>query len=337
MYRRHMPDVRDLAQKLEALLGEFAELVTLIPDLSKQSRASALRHLGETIQRLRLIEASVAPDARIDSLVSAAGNLVATLPEVERLVDALPRGQRSKLRIALDKSVRALDSFAAKLDPINQPDAEFDPANPDIIGRLIAKAMIGRDQVPLRSLEDREFYGSGVYAIYYVGSFDAYQLIRRTNHPIYVGKADPENVHATSARLQGRKLWHRLARDHLKSIDRTNNLDVVDFHCRYLVVRSAWQTTAEDYLIDLFKPVWNNQTKVCSGFGKHGDTASTRGNTVSLWDTLHPGRPWATGGENLVNPKSPEDIKAKIAAHFTEHPPTREVDSDISLLSTSAG
>ena len=103
-----------------------------------------------------------------------------------------------------------------------------------------------------------------------------------------------------------------------------------DFDCRYLVVRSAWQKTAEDYLIGRFKPIWNNETKVCFGFGKHGDKARTRQNTVSLWDTLHPGRPWATGGDNLPNAKSPEDIEREIARHFRENPPITKVDTSIS-------
>ena len=60
-----------------------------------------------------------------------------------------------------------------------------------------------------------------------------------------------------------------------------------------------------NYLIDRFKPIWNNETKVCFGFGKHGDNAATRRNTVSPWDTLHPGRPWATGGRN--RPTEPQD------------------------------
>ena len=70
------------------------------------------------------------------------------------------------LRNRLDESVRALSDFAARLHPLRTPDAEFDPADPRVIGQLIAKAMIGRDCVLLTSLRDSGFYGSGVYAIY---------------------------------------------------------------------------------------------------------------------------------------------------------------------------
>ena len=36
-------------------------------------------------------------------------------------------------------------------------------------------------------------------------------------------------------------------------------------------VQSHWQGAAEGYLINLFRPVWNNETDVCYGLGKHGD------------------------------------------------------------------
>lgn len=137
-------------------------------------------------------------------------------------------------------------------------------------------------------------------------------------------------MYATTARNQGQTLWKRLVQDHLRSITQADNLNVDDFDCRHLVVRSAWQATAEDYLIDRFKPIWNNQAKVCFGFGKHGDNAATRRNTVSPWDTLHPGRPWATGGRNRPNPKTPADIERDIAEHFRENSPFVKVDTGIS-------
>ena len=151
--------------------------------------------------------------------------------------------------------------------------------------------------------------------------------------PIYVGKADPADIHATTARDQGQRLWHRLARDRLRSIGSAQNLDLSDFDCRYLVVRSAWQKTAEDYLIGRFTPIW--ETSICMGFGKHGDSGPTRRNTVSPWDTLHNGRSWAAAADNVRNPKSVRQIKAEIAEHFAGNPPALEVDSSISLTGDS--
>jgi hypothetical protein len=83
-------------------------------------------------------------------------------------------------------------------------------------------------------------------------------------------------------------------------------------------VRSAWIETAEDLLINWFQPVWNNEMKVCIGFGKHGDSAGTRKNERSPWDTIHPGRPWATSEQNTPNKRSAEDILKDIAAHFAK-------------------
>jgi hypothetical protein len=119
---------------------------------------------------------------------------------------------------------------------------------------------------------------------------------------------------------QGARLHTRL-KDHFRSLSHAENLDVADFDCRYLVVRSAWVETAEDLLIDWFKPVWNNELKVCYGFGKHGDSADTRSNERSPWDTLHPGRPWAKSAKNTPNKRSSEHILADIVEHFKKFPP----------------
>ena len=99
------------------------------------------------------------------------------------------------------------------------------------------------------------------------------------------------------------------------------NLKVEDFDCRYLVVRSAWVETAEDLLIHQFKPIWNNEIKICYGFGKHGDKSTTRSNERSPWDTLHPGRPWATDEGNTPNKRSVDHIRQDIAAHFQKQVP----------------
>lgn len=58
-----------------------------------------------------------------------------------------------------------------------------------MIGKLIADTLVVQPRHKLS--EVGKFYGSGVYAIYYTGSFPAYDLITGTDKPIYVGKADP--------------------------------------------------------------------------------------------------------------------------------------------------
>ncbi|MGQ0644122.1 MAG: Eco29kI family restriction endonuclease [Elusimicrobiota bacterium] len=218
---------------------------------------------------------------------------------------------RDDLRIAIAK----LHSLAISLDPVKQPPEFFDPSDPRKVGEMVAGALVLQPLRPLSSIH--KFYGSGVYAIYYRGGFDAYRPISKTNHPIYVGKADPQDGHARTPERQGTRLSIRLS-EHLKSIGLARNLEAGDFDCRYLVVVSGWQKAAEEHLIHRYKPVWNNEIKICYGFGKHGDDAKTRSNKRSPWDMLHPGRPWAEG--NAPNARSVVQIKADIREHFRKFP-----------------
>lgn len=216
-------------------------------------------------------------------------------------------------RRRLTETGESLFTLAKMLDPVREPDLILDPSDPKVIGKIIANTLLEQPRHPLKTVG--RFYGSGVYAIYYNGDFDAYRLISKKDHPLYVGKADPADLDAVSVHEQGEKLSGRL-KEHLRSIVYAENLDAEDFDCRFLVVKSAWQKTAEDYLIDRFKPVWNSEMNVCYGFGKHGDSSSTRRNTRSPWDTVHMGRPWAKGDSNVINPKSANEIIAKIKTHL---------------------
>src|SRR5581483_4921049 len=228
--------------------------------------------------------------------------------------------KRRALKKELESVVLRLNSLAQSFDQIRQPKHVFDPTSPKVIGEIVARALLLQDKETISIATEQPFYGAGVYALYYRGSFDCYAPISGKEHPIYVGKADPEEMHALLPSEQGPRLFNRL-RDHKRSIASAENLKLQDFDCRYLVVRSAWIETAEDLLIDWFKPVWNNEMKVCYGFGKHGDSPETRANERSPWDTLHPGRPWAKSENNTPNKKSLEQIQADIAAHFKQYPP----------------
>lgn len=87
------------------------------------------------------------------------------------------------------------------------PRATFDPADPKAIGRMVSIALLAQ---PLIALEDiQPAYGSGVYAIYYRGEHPLYASISGSETPIYVGKADPANHDASTAREQGAKLTAR--------------------------------------------------------------------------------------------------------------------------------
>lgn len=253
--------------------------------------------------------------------------LSAFIEELRKLLRALPpapidtkgiSSQRiGKLLKDIDAAIQTLEKLKLDLDPIKQPAHQFDPADPSTMGRLIARTML---EQKLHSLYDlQRFWGSGVYAIYYTGNFNAYCSISGTDIPIYVGKVNPSNSNAQTPQEQGDKLWQRLVKDHAKNIGLATNLDVKDFQCRYLVTSSTWQNTAESYLIDTFKPAWNSEMKVCYGFGKHGDHSTTRANTRSPWDELHPGRPWASSSP--PNPKPQSEIIEDILGHYEKHPP----------------
>jgi hypothetical protein len=224
----------------------------------------------------------------------------------------------SHLRKRIDDALRALtnriDGLLRDLDPIRHPTSVFDPANPKIIGRFIALALVAQPRHNLAAVE--RFYGSGVYAIYYRGGFNLYQPIANAETPIYVGKAGPALPNARTPLEQSDRLARRLE-DHRKNIGKaTSTLSIGDFECRFLVVQSGYETAAEDYLIHLFQPIWNSETNILFGLGKHGDDAGTRANKRSPWDTLHPGREWAAA--SIEDARTRAQIKADLARHFGE-------------------
>jgi hypothetical protein len=249
-------------------------------------------------------------------------SLIAGLPEKETL-SSLGAAKLRALQSSIEAAVIRLQTFSRELDPVSRPQFVFDPSNPQVIGELIARTLLLQAPQCLAGIS--KFYGSGVYAIYYHGNFGAYKPISGSDNPIYVGKADPATPRAETVQEQGRGLSTRLS-DHRKSIAAASNLMLDDFDCRYLVVKSAWQETAEDNLIALFRPIWNNEIGICYGFGKHGDAAKTRANRRSPWDTLHPGRKWASTSDNVPNEKSVEEIEAAIAEHFNKYPPIRQAN-----------
>ncbi|MGC2800280.1 MAG: Eco29kI family restriction endonuclease, partial [Candidatus Acidiferrum sp.] len=195
----------------------------------------------------------------------------------------LPASRAKRVRQIITEAYDKLRKVMQDLDPIKHPGFVFDPSNPNVAGRIVGITMIAQDRKLLANVE--RFYGSGVYAIYYNGKFPAYKAITTREHPVYVGKADPADQAAKTAMEQGDRLSNRL-NDHRKNIAKaTTTLRLEDFEYRAIVVQTGWQTSAEDYLIHLFKPVWNSEVGICYGFGKHGDDPGPRANLRSPWDT----------------------------------------------------
>lgn len=235
---------------------------------------------------------------------------------VERLADLLASEEisetsRRKIVTEISGIRRKLDEAEQAVDTIKLPDAFFDPTEPKLHGHFVAIALLAQERRPLAVLSP--FYGAGVYAIYYNGDLPVYDPISKTETPIYVGKADPLSP-GRGVRDQGPALFKRL-NEHAKSIRRATNIDLADFECRALTVQSGYQVAAEDLLIKLLRPVWNKETKVIFGIGKHGDAAETRSNNRSPWDTLHAGRGWADGNEAKY---TIGEIEAKAQQHFSD-------------------
>jgi hypothetical protein len=216
---------------------------------------------------------------------------------------------RNKVLAAIGEMKDALDLLERDIDPIRLPDAFFDPSEPRLIGHFVALALISQQRYPLGSID--KFYGSGVYAIYYNGPAAIYSPISGTETPIYVGKADPP-IGAKTVVEQEVKLFGRL-NEHRKNIEKAQGIEIGDFEYRALAVQSGYQAAAENHLIRLFWPIWNKETKILFGIGKHGDASITRGNNKSPWDLVHPGRAWATASPEA---KSVDNIRDQVAEHF---------------------
>ncbi len=242
---------------------------------------------------------------------------------------SLSPAQRRRVQAMSERAISDLCKIIKRVDPIKLPELVFNPTDPDTFAEAIGNKLMVQDERPLESLQSLRFYGSGLYAIYYKGDFKAYRPIKGTVTPIYVGKADPPKG-AKSPREQEDRLWKRL-REHAGSIEEveahcaksgiSGNLRSRDFTYRSLVTATGWQVAAEGHLISLFRPIWNKESGVVRGIGKHGDDSGTRANERSRWDTLHPGREWATHSGNKPNRLSGTAIEEFVAKHFRSFPP----------------
>ncbi|MBZ5645483.1 MAG: Eco29kI family restriction endonuclease [Acidobacteriia bacterium] len=264
----------------------------------------------------------MATPEKLEQLAAQLKKLSESLAAEEPSQLAAPRAKR--VRQIITEAYDRLRKVMEDLDPIKHPGFVFDPSNPNVAGRIVGITMIAQDRKPLANVE--RFYGSGVYAIYYKGNFPAYAKITKREHPIYVGKADPADQAAKTAMEQGDRLSNRL-NDHRKNIAKaTTTLRLEDFEYRAIVVQTGWQTSAEDYLIHLFKPIWNSEVGICYGFGKHGDDPGTRANLRSPWDTLHPGRDWAHRDPKMKDAKPEKRIVEEISQHLAKYPPLGSID-----------
>lgn len=171
----------------------------------------------------------------------------------------------------------------------------FNPLDKRHLGESVGQAMLRQPVIPMSDLTS--FNGAGIYAIYYLGDFPAYEAIVQKNQgenfsaPIYVGKAVPKGARKGGdlEASPGKVLFNRLMQ-HKRSIEIVSNLDTADFHCRYLIVDDIWIPLGESLLIARFDPLWN---KLIDGFGNHDPGKNRHKGLRPRWDVLHPGRSWA--------------------------------------------
>ena len=256
--------------------------------------------------------------------------------DLTALNEAAERSGSRKTRRSAEKGLAALISRAEdlrrQLDPTSYPELVLDPTKPSVVARLIALVLLAQPRTPIA--QTAPSYGSGIYAIYYRGPFQDYWRIRGSETPIYVGKADPQDPNAESPRDQGDRLSRRM-RDHVRTLRAAENggsLSLADFEQRSLVIQTGWQSAAEEYLIGLFRPLWNRETGICYGFGKHGDAPKTRANQRSPWDTLHPGRPWAYRDPDMQDARPKQQILKDIETHLDTTVIYRDLDEVVRVF-----
>ena len=197
-------------------------------------------------------------------------------------------------------------------------ESPFNPLDKLNLGIAVRDALLKR---PVVTLPPERFKGAGVYALYYLDGFEPYNRLAKANRsgnwamPIYVGEAVPPGSRKGGYGLgadPGDVLWRRL-KEHIRSIEQAKNLRIEDFRCRYLVVDDIWIPLGESLLIEMFNPLWN---RLVDGFGNHDPGKGRYNQMRSVWDVLHPGRPWAY--KCAENPRSPEDLIREIAIFLDE-------------------
>lgn len=165
------------------------------------------------------------------------------------------------------------------------------------------------------------FVGTGVYALYYTGKSKYYKPLYDLNRvsfnqPIYVGKAVPRGWRQGRSQEATNELYRRLC-DHTNSISQATNLQISDFHCRFMILEDAAADmigTVEAALIRYYTPIWNN---MIDGFGNHDPGSGRYEQAISDWDVLHPGRSWASrlNGQSL-----PLDmVEQKVKFYFDNY------------------
>lgn len=138
------------------------------------------------------------------------------------------------------------------------------------------------------------FSGAGVYALYLLDpSNTPYEGIVSAEFPIYIGKAVPEGWRQGKiAKAETNKLKSRI-KEHSRSIEAVG-LGGWRFKVRFAILSEDgldFISALESILIRKYRPLWNSYI---DGFGNHDPGKGRYEQSASEWDTLHPGRVWAS-------------------------------------------
>ena len=163
----------------------------------------------------------------------------------------------------------------------------------------------------------------GIYAIYYIGDYPAYEPLLKWNEggafawPIYVGKACGPGEGCENSFVVGRRVTIReRMQAHCCDINAASNLDMADFYCRFLSMEDVLAIQGESLLIARFAPLWN---LVVDGFEDCGASHRTHGMVKGRWDALHPGRQHA---ESLISrEESVSRITLEVREYLERDPP----------------
>lgn len=208
----------------------------------------------------------------------------------------------------------------------------FDPLAYENLAQSIIHAL---NKADIEDLDEvTPFTGVGIYAIYYTGPFPAYEILSSLNREkpgsqaIYIGKAAADSsqtgAELTHQNPNTRKLYERL-RKHRKSIEAASNLEVEDFQVRVLTLTPTWVPLAEAIALRVHTPLWNSRI---SGFGINDPGKGRKDQARSLWDTLHPGRVYASGRPDK---KNVEEITQDVIDHlrvFADGDPEGEMQAE---------
>ncbi len=185
----------------------------------------------------------------------------------------------------------------AQLESLPSSPVPYDPLDLRTLAESMVKVVLEQPVYPLSTLTP--FEGSGIYVLYYTGEFEPYETIAQKNQgeewqqPIYAGEATRKGGRKGGVLAEGppgKAIFERLG-NHADSIRDVSNLNVMDFWCRYLVLKDFFIPLCESLLIDRYKPMWN---KLIDGFGNKALGGPRQAlQQKSMWDVLHPGRPGA--------------------------------------------